>query len=75
MFGGIWSKGCKKCRGDLLLERGEDDLYVACLQCSTVDRELTKLVQMRYGTKMVRASHGGNLGSEWATRQTTHSTL
>ena len=54
MFGGVWNKGCKRCRGDLLLERDEDGLYVSCLQCGAVDGDLTKLAQMRDVTQAVR---------------------
>ena len=50
MFCIIWSKGCKRCRGDLSLERDEDGFYVACIQCSAVDIELTKVAQLRTAT-------------------------
>jgi hypothetical protein len=29
----IKSKGCKRCGGDLFLERDMDGVYVTCLQC------------------------------------------
>jgi len=29
-------KGCKRCGGDLFLERDSDGAYVFCLQCSAV---------------------------------------
>lgn len=29
-------KGCKRCGGDLFLERDYDGTYVACLQCSAI---------------------------------------
>ena len=29
-------KGCKRCGGDLFLERDSDGVYVSCLQCGAV---------------------------------------
>jgi DNA-directed RNA polymerase subunit RPC12/RpoP len=29
-------KGCKRCGGDLFLERDYEETYIACLQCSAV---------------------------------------
>jgi hypothetical protein len=29
-------KGCKRCGGDLFLERDDDGVYITCLQCSAV---------------------------------------
>ena len=29
-------KGCKRCGGDLFLERDSEGAYVSCLQCSAV---------------------------------------
>jgi ribosomal protein L37AE/L43A len=29
-------KGCKRCGGDLFLERDSDGVYVTCLQCGAV---------------------------------------
>lgn len=29
-------KGCKRCRGDLFLERDSEGAYIACLQCSAI---------------------------------------
>ena len=29
-------KGCKRCGGDLFLEREYDGVYVSCLQCGAV---------------------------------------
>ena len=29
-------KGCKRCGGDLFLERDYDNVYVSCLQCGAV---------------------------------------
>ncbi len=29
-------KGCKRCGGDLFLERDSEGVYIACLQCSAV---------------------------------------
>jgi predicted nucleic acid-binding Zn-ribbon protein len=35
-------KGCKRCGGDLFLERDSEGLYVSCLQCGAI---LTKRVK------------------------------
>ncbi len=29
-------KGCKRCGGDLFLERDSEGIYITCLQCSAV---------------------------------------
>jgi hypothetical protein len=29
-------KGCKRCGGDLFLERDSEEIYVSCLQCGAV---------------------------------------
>jgi DNA-directed RNA polymerase subunit RPC12/RpoP len=29
-------KGCKRCGGDLFLERDSEETYISCLQCSAV---------------------------------------
>ncbi len=29
-------KGCKRCGGDLFLERDDEGVYITCLQCSAV---------------------------------------
>jgi predicted nucleic acid-binding Zn-ribbon protein len=29
-------KGCKRCGGDLFLERDSEGLYVSCLQCGAI---------------------------------------
>ncbi len=29
-------KGCKRCGGDLILERDSEGTYISCLQCSAV---------------------------------------
>jgi len=39
MFHLIKSKGCRRCGGDLFLERDGDTLYVSCIQCSAVQAE------------------------------------
>ncbi len=35
-----WLKGCKKCGGDLFLERDRYGSYVSCLQCGAVRLDL-----------------------------------
>ncbi len=29
-------KGCKRCRGDLFLERDFEGVYITCLQCGAI---------------------------------------
>lgn len=29
-------KGCKRCGGDLFLERDSEGVYITCLQCSAI---------------------------------------
>ena len=29
-------KGCKRCRGDLFLERDSEGIYITCLQCGAI---------------------------------------
>ena len=58
MFYIIWSKGCKRCQGDLSLERDEDGLYVSCIQCGAVDAEMTKMAQMRKAAQECGESEG-----------------
>lgn len=29
-------KGCKRCGGDLFLERDSEEVYISCLQCGAV---------------------------------------
>jgi predicted RNA-binding Zn-ribbon protein involved in translation (DUF1610 family) len=42
-------KGCKRCGGDLFLERDSEGAYVACLQCGAVyirrDKEKRKNIR------------------------------
>jgi len=36
MFHVIKTKGCKRCGGDLFLERDSEGTYISCLQCSAM---------------------------------------
>jgi DNA-directed RNA polymerase subunit RPC12/RpoP len=39
-------KGCKRCGGDLFLERDSEGIYITCLQCSaTYSRRLTPVIK------------------------------
>ena len=53
MFYKILTKGCKRCGGDLFLEREDDGLYLACIQCGAVENELTRLLQMRISSCVI----------------------
>lgn len=35
-------KGCKRCGGDLFLERDSEGLYISCLQCGAIIAKQTK---------------------------------
>jgi DNA-directed RNA polymerase subunit RPC12/RpoP len=35
-------KGCKRCGGDLFLERDSEGAYISCLQCSAVYVKILK---------------------------------
>jgi DNA-directed RNA polymerase subunit RPC12/RpoP len=35
-------KGCKRCGGDLFLERDAEGTYISCLQCSAVYVKIPK---------------------------------
>lgn len=50
----ILTKGCTRCGGDLFLEREDNILYLACIQCGAVDNKMTRLLQMRFGSHRVR---------------------
>ena len=48
-------KGCKRCRGDLFLERDTEEVRVFCLQCSAVHvQRLVPLVK-KTATKNIYA--------------------
>ncbi len=39
-------KGCKRCGGDLFLERDSEGVYITCLQCGTVySRRLVPIIK------------------------------
>ena len=39
-------KGCKRCGGDLFLERDSEETYISCLQCSAIyARRLVPIIQ------------------------------
>jgi DNA-directed RNA polymerase subunit RPC12/RpoP len=35
-------KGCKRCGGDLFLERDSEGTYISCLQCSAIYVKIPK---------------------------------
>jgi hypothetical protein len=34
----VWSKKCKKCKGQFYLEENEDGAYLVCIQCGYTER-------------------------------------
>jgi DNA-directed RNA polymerase subunit M/transcription elongation factor TFIIS len=44
----VWSRKCKKCKGQFYLEENEDGTYLVCIQCGyserIVDEELVALL-------------------------------
>ena len=43
----VVSKSCKRCGGDLFLEQDAFNSYYACIQCSAIDENYTKLLRIR----------------------------
>ena len=50
----MWLKGCRRCRGDLYLEREVGSSRVVCLQCGYVAAEM----QERVTREPVRTARG-----------------
>ncbi len=44
MYWKVWPKSCRRCGGDLSLDRDLFGDYIACLQCSAVHYETAKSV-------------------------------
>lgn len=44
----VWSRRCRKCKGQFYLEESEDGAYLVCIQCGhsekVVDEELVQLL-------------------------------
>jgi DNA-directed RNA polymerase subunit M/transcription elongation factor TFIIS len=57
----IWSRRCRKCKGQFYLEENEDGNYLVCIQCGytekIVDRELVTLLSAIETTKKKDLSH------------------
>jgi DNA-directed RNA polymerase subunit M/transcription elongation factor TFIIS len=51
----IWSRKCRKCKGQFYLEDSEDGHYLVCIQCGhsekVVDEELVTLLGAIHSTK------------------------
>jgi hypothetical protein len=51
----IWSRKCKKCKGQFYLEDAEDGHYLTCIQCGysekIIDQELVALMKAIQPTK------------------------
>lgn len=58
----ILTKGCTRCGGDLFLEREGNSFYLACIQCGAVENQMTRLLQMRFGSQRVS-------GDKWRKRR------
>ena len=43
----VLSKSCKRCGVDLFLEQDDRDSYYACIQCSAIDKDYTKLMRAK----------------------------
>jgi hypothetical protein len=52
----VWSRSCKKCKGQFYLEENEDGHYQTCIQCGytekIVDQELIALIKAIQPTKI-----------------------
>jgi DNA-directed RNA polymerase subunit M/transcription elongation factor TFIIS len=44
----VWSRSCRKCKGQFYLEESEDGAFLVCIQCGytekIVDSELTTIL-------------------------------
>jgi predicted nucleic acid-binding Zn-ribbon protein len=49
-------KGCKRCGGDLFLERDSEEIYISCLQCGAIYARRNK--EDRKDTEKVPAGLG-----------------
>jgi len=48
----IKTKGCKRCGGDLFLERDTEGTYITCLQCSATYVKRLEPIRKRRTLKM-----------------------
>ena len=60
MFRMIKSKGCKRCRGDLFLERDEYGVYVSCIQCGAIYAERAERDIRRSNSRLLAEVVSGN---------------
>ena len=51
MLQDIKTRRCKKCGGDLYIERDQYGVYISCIQCGAVDAELAELALTKDGPK------------------------
>ncbi len=58
----IKSKGCRRCGGDLFLERYEDSVYVTCLQCSAIHAEFSERELKNSKSPLLAKAGQGNKG-------------
>jgi hypothetical protein len=51
----VWSRKCRKCKGQFYLEENEDGHYLVCIQCGfsekVVDEELVSLLSAIHPTQ------------------------
>ena len=51
----VWTRKCRKCKGQFYMEENEDGHYLVCIQCGhserVVDEELVALLGAINGTK------------------------
>jgi DNA-directed RNA polymerase subunit M/transcription elongation factor TFIIS len=51
----VWSRKCRKCKGQFYLEETEDGSYLTCIQCGhsekVADEELAALLNVIYPAK------------------------
>ncbi len=51
----VWSRRCKKCKGQFYLEESEDGTYLVCIQCGhserIVDQELISILSAIQSSK------------------------
>jgi DNA-directed RNA polymerase subunit RPC12/RpoP len=48
-------KGCKRCGGDLFIERDPEGAYISCLQCSAIYVQRPAITLKKPGLKKIYA--------------------
>ena len=52
MLGMVRNRSCRRCGGNLAVERDKYGSYIACIQCGGIDRELPKREVTRNSSRL-----------------------